>query len=220
VWFEDEFGVASYDMHVPPYVGSGKTANQGRSWAYDTHDTTWKWATPAPNTVTNDFSAPITPLLPCPAGQYRSTETNRCRTLAAASTYAPCRDGQYRSEITHRCRNIALAGGTLTPCKDDQYRSEATNRCRTIATAASTLKPCAPGQERNPDTNRCRKVASTSIPDAAFAVQPVKETGKAFVGWWALGGVGLIALAYAGWEWRREVVHVIRKVGEFVTSRR
>lgn len=219
VWFEDEFGVTGYDSNVPPYVGSSSTANEGRSWAYDAQDNTWKWAMPAPNTVANDFSVPAASLLPCPAGQYRSAETNRCRTLATATTYVPCQDGQYRSEITHRCRNIALAGGTLTPCKDNQYRSEATNRCRNIATATSSvLKPCGPGQERNPDTNRCRKVAVTNIPDAAFAVAPMKETGKAFIGWWALGGVGLIALGYAGWEWRRELMSAVHKVREFFTS--
>lgn len=220
VWFEDEFGITNYDSNVPPYVGSSSTTNKGRSWAYDARDSTWKWATPAPNTIANDFSVPVASLLPCPAGEYRSVDTNRCRVLAAATTYVPCQDGQYRSEITHRCRTIALAGGTLTPCKDNQYRSEATNRCRTIATATSTLTPCGAGQERNPETNRCRKVVTTSVPDAAFAVAPVKQAGKAFIGWWALGGVGLIALAYAGWEWRRELMNIIRKVGEFVTSRR
>lgn len=148
----------------------------------------------------------------CPAGKYRNPLTNRCRNIEAdAAVIAACDVDQYRNPETGRCKKIATVGG-LTPCKDGQYRSEETNRCRNIEAASANLTPCKEGQERNPDTNRCRNVAATSVPNAAFAVQPVADSAKAFVGWWALGGVGVAALGYAGWEWRREVLNVIRKV--------
>jgi len=39
----------------------------------------------------------------------------------------------------------------------------------------------------------------------------VQEAGKTFVGWWVLGGVGSMGLAYAGWEWRREAAELIKR---------
>lgn len=156
----------------------------------------------------------------CASNQYRHPETRRCRLLVtAATTAAPCKDGQYRSEETNRCRKIALAGDTLTPCKEHQYRSEETNRCRNLVTKTSTLKPCNEGQYRSEDTNRCRKNPSTAATPAAFAVEPVTDTNMTFVGWWALGGVGLIALSYAAWEWRLETVSAVRRLLSFFTQR-
>jgi hypothetical protein len=158
------------------------------------------------------------PLAPCAANQYRSPETNRCRLLVTATaTLTPCKDGQYRSEETNRCRTIALAGGTLTPCREDQYRSEETNRCRNFATPVKALTPCKDNQYRSEETNRCRTIATSAPPAAAFAVEPIKDTEKVFVGWWALGGVMTLAAGYGVWEWRREIVSGVRKLATFFT---
>jgi hypothetical protein len=156
-----------------------------------------------------------TGLAPCPTGKYRNPLTNRCRTVATdAAVLSACDADQYRNPDTGRCRKISVTGD-VTLCKDGQYRSEETNRCRNIV-AASTAKPCKDNQYRSEETGRCRSVAASGVPDAAFAVQPVKDTGMAFVGWWALGGVGLFAVGYAGWEWRRELVQIwYRVVGRF-----
>lgn len=150
-------------------------------------------------------------LAACAPGKYRHPLTNRCRNIETdATVLASCDADQYRNPETGRCRKIATAA-SLALCKEGQYRSEETNRCRNIV-AANTPVPCAEGQERNPQTNRCRNVPAKSIPEAAFAVQPVAEGMKAFVGWWALGGVGLLALGYAGWEWRREVMSFVSRL--------
>lgn len=148
----------------------------------------------------------------CPAGKYRNPLTNRCRTIVTdASVLGVCDEGQYRNPETGRCRKIVA---TITsPCTDGQYRSEETNRCRNIVTA-STQKPCKDNQYRSEETGRCRNAAAPSVPDAAFAVQPVKEGAAAFVGWWALGGVGLFAVGYGAWEWRYEIR---RFVGQIVS---
>lgn len=149
-------------------------------------------------------------LASCAPGKYRHPLTNRCRNIESdAAVIANCAADQYRNPETGRCRKIAMTA-SVTPCKEGQYRSEETNRCRNIA-VASSLAPCAEGQERNPDTSRCRNVLARSVPDAAFAVQPVQEGIKAFVGWWALGGIGVLAAGYAGWEWRREIETTLRK---------
>jgi hypothetical protein len=150
-----------------------------------------------------------TGLAPCPAGKYRHPLTNRCRNIDSdASVLASCEADQYRNPETGRCKKISVT--SLAACKDDQYRSEETNRCRNVL-GASTSKPCKDNQYRSEETNRCRNIAASNVPDAAFAVQPVKDTGMAFVGWWALGGIGLLAVGYGAWEWRRELLDTFAK---------
>ncbi|MNH30521.1 hypothetical protein D3C72_2551200 [compost metagenome] len=56
------------------------------------------------------------------------------------------------------------------------------------------------------------------MPQAAFAVESIKDTTQAFVGWWALGGVAFLALGYGAWEWRREVGLLFGKIGTFFHS--
>ena len=149
----------------------------------------------------------------CGQGRERNLETNRCRNIEAISILQPCREDQYRSEETNRCRSIAtMAASALKPCADDQFRNPLTNRCKKIA-SVDELADCGEGPERNPETNRCRNVVSTaSMPKVAFAVEPIKQTGVAFVGWWALGGVLLLAFGYAGWEWRHEIYNGIKSL--------
>ena len=143
---------------------------------------------------------------PCRPGQYRSPETGRCRNISKLKTQTPCREGYYRSEITGRCRSIASAAAkTLKPCPDGQFRNPATGRCKKIAAADDLLKDCPEGFERNPKTKRCRKVALASAPKTGFAPEQVKQVTGAMWGWWVLGGVSLLAVGYAGWQWRWEI---------------
>jgi hypothetical protein len=227
VWIEDYYGVQTYDE--ASYADMDLAAASGRSWAYDTSDQTWKFGVPSPY---GDNSYPLyepgkgsaavsSGLTPCRDGQYRSEETNRCRNIAVANNVlTPCKEGQYRSEETNRCRSIATAAAAiLKPCADDQFRNPASGRCKKIASSDdATPADCGEGRERNPETHRCRNVLSKAVPPAAFAVEPIKETGKAFIGWWALGGVGVAALGYGVWEWRREMLAGIRKAGSLFTS--
>ncbi|MDB5167156.1 MAG: hypothetical protein JWN26_301 [Candidatus Saccharibacteria bacterium] len=193
----------------------------GIAWALI--DGTWQYTNqPTPNAknlasiVSQDtVEEVVVGLNPCAPNQYRNPDTNRCRLLiTVGSTLVACQDGQYRSEITNRCRSIASDVATLTPCDANQERNPETNRCRLITSSTSEPTPCKPGQERNPDTNRCRTVAS-SVPTAEFAVEPVTDTSSGIVGWLAVGGVCLIALAYAGWEWREELIQAVRRLSTF-----
>ena len=214
-WLEDAYGVQAYVNTDAPYADAELVAQAGRSWALDASDATWKWATPAPYTEANDFTEPgkgaaklaESSLKPCRDDQYRSEETNRCRSIASGTSgLTPCKEGQYRSEETNRCRSIASAAKAgLKPCRDDQYRSEETNRCRNLASTASSLKPCKDNQYRSEETNRCRTIQASTPPAAAYAVEPIKQGAMSFVGWWALGGVLLCALGYGAWEWRSEI---------------
>ncbi len=205
-------------------TGRYNSPDDNSAWAFI--DGAWQYTNrPSPGQANlrsfteDDPDVPsATSLVSCPAGKYRNPLTNRCRNIESdASILAVCDADQYRNPETGRCRKIALATAQ-TPCKDGQYRSEETGRCRN-STTVSALAPCKEGQERNPDTNRCRNTAAKSVPDAAFAVEPIQQGAKAFVGWWALGGVGVLALGYAGWEWRHEVVNALRKAWYLVARK-
>jgi hypothetical protein len=108
----------------------------------------------------------------------------------------------------------------LKPCADNQFRNPDSGRCKRIASSDElALADCGEGRERNPETNRCRNIKTiTSIPEAAFAVESVKDTAQAFVGWWALAGIGLLALGYGVWEWRRELGVLFGKLTAFFHS--
>lgn len=150
-------------------------------------------------------------LTPCRDDQYRSEETNRCRSLTAARTLVPCREGHYRSEETNRCRSIASAVSSLKPCADDQFRNPLTNRCKKIA-STDDLADCGEGRERNPATNRCRAVLVSTPPELGYGVETVAQSASTTIGWWVAGSIALLAVGYAGWEWREEIGRMIRKV--------
>lgn len=226
-WLEDAYGLYTYPNTDTPYANAELVAQMGRSWAYDMTNGMWRWGSPSPYSEQNEFPGPEVPgkgavgdeLKPCRDDQYRSEETNRCRAISTTSGLTPCKEGQYRSEETNRCRSIAsTAASVLKPCGDDQFRNPSTNRCKKIASSEDPTD-CGEGRERNPATNRCRNVTLSDVPAAAFAVEPIKDSATAFVGWWALGGVATLALGYAGWEWRREIAGVARRATTFLRSR-
>ena len=149
----------------------------------------------------------------CKAGYIRNPTTGRCRKITAINNnkQAVCKAGQYRNPATGRCR--ALAGGkTATVCKAGYYRNPATGRCKKLGGATRMLTPCKSGWERNPTTNRCRKVATKGkTPAVGYKVEGAQSPYSSMV-WWATGGVGALALGYAGWEWRSEIGRWLRRV--------
>lgn len=158
-----------------------------------------------------------TSLTDCGEGRERNPATGRCRNIPTEKELAPCKEGQYRSEETNRCRSIALAASSLKPCADDQFRNPETNRCKKIA-SADELADCGEGRERNPATNRCRNILASTMPTAGFAPEAVAQTASSMLGWWVAGGVSLLALGYAGWQWRFEIGRLTKRVGGYFTS--
>ena len=158
-------------------------------------------AIPVPEVIIETAPTPSA----CALNQYRNPETGRCRLLSTGgSVSTPCKDGQYRSEETNRCRTISADAKTVTPCDEDQERNPETGRCRKLV-ASTVPAPCKAGQERSLDTNRCRTI--TKMPKAEYAVLGAKtEDSGAWYAWIALGGIGLLAVGYAAWEWHSEIV--------------
>lgn len=244
IWLSDKYNLTVYDETIFEYPSMSASATTGYGWAQKS-GSEYSWT----NILTTDHNKfPKYPeivgreaLVACGSGQYRSTDTGRCRNKTSASSdLKPCRSDQYRSSETNRCRNKSSSTSSLVPCKPGQYRSSETNRCRSSSTASSNLKPCAanqyrnaatnrcrlksskadglqpcgPGKERNPDTNRCR-MTHDELPKAGYGVEEVAQTGSEFVGWWAFGGVMAGAVGYGGWEWRRELGAGLGKIGRF-----
>lgn len=196
-------------------------SNLGEGMAWVEINDVWQYTNrPTPGSANlaslielDDVSSLISNLAPCVANQYRSPETNRCRLIASStSTLAICKDNQYRSEETNRCRNISSSTSDLAQCAEGQERNPATNRCRSITSVlgASDLVPCKAGQERNPETNRCRNVAS-AMPKAEYAPEQTNESANDYILWWSLAAVGMVAIIYGIWEWRHEIVNLIKK---------
>ncbi len=182
-------------------------------WQYTIYPTFGALNQPSPAKVSEEGSVAEKA---CAQNQYRNPETGRCRLVSTVAGLAPCKEGQVRSDDTGRCRK-EVTTASVKPCKTGQYRSEETNRCRSIV-ADARLSPCKEGQERNPDTNRCRTIAAAAMDVPGFKTEPVSDTGKAFAGWWVLGGAGVLALGRIGWEWRSEILSAVQKVGAFFTS--
>lgn len=147
---------------------------------------------------------------PCPAGQTRNTETDRCINIVEATGLAACKVGQERNPETNRCRNIASLASTLKACAPDQERNPDTSRCRKIANASS-LTPCKPGQERNPETNRCRNVSGSSSGEITDVKDVLSATSTNKTSWLVAIGAVLAALFYAIWEWRNELLQLVSR---------
>ena len=144
---------------------------------------------------------------PCPAGQTRNISTDRCQNpiVTAVAKLAPCKAGQERNPETSRCRTSGSSVTSLAACKVGQERNPESNRCRNV-TADSELKPCPEGQERSPDTNRCRKAAIGSS-DTLSAVTDVPAVSvNSHPKWWLAIAAVLLAVGYAIYEWRQDVL--------------
>jgi len=125
------------------------------------------------------------------------------------------RAGQFRTPAAGRCRALAGGKAPAAVCKAGYYRNPATGRCKKLGAANSRqLTPCKPGWERNPSTNRCRKSTSknSKAPAASYAVEPDSNNGQIEIVWWMIGGVAIVAVGYAGWEWRSEIGQWLRRM--------
>ena len=118
----------------------------------------------------------------------------------------PCAPNQFRNPASGRCKLLSSASSAPTPCTVGQQRNPETHRCRNIAATSTEPTPCKPGQERNPETNRCRAIVKMS--QAGFGVLGVQTNTKQTMSWYywaAIGGVVLLVMTYAVWEWREEL---------------
>lgn len=173
-------------------------------------DTAWAWFGGA-NWEASYTSTPNAenirqPDKPCPAGEERSIETGRCRTIAAENqALAPCAEGQTRNPETNRCRAVAETASALVACKPGQERNPETNRCRSTTTASADLKACPAGQERNPETNRCRKATGAQVAGITDVQDVPSPAAIQSWHWWVAGIAATGAVGYGAYEWRHSI---------------
>lgn len=170
------------------------------SWAIDLSGDTWSITySPTPGKENK-----IVEIKPCPTGQFRNLETNRCNKIEVEASLGLCPAGKFRNPETNRCKSILSASSLLKPCSPGQFRNPETNRCKS-ASSSSSLVPCKPDQERNPETNRCRKTTDpTSNNDQVKDVLSISNAKNQTS--WAMAGFSFAgATAYAVWEWRSEM---------------
>ncbi len=124
--------------------------------------------------------------------------------------YKTCPAGKVINEETGNCVKVTSLSTELAPCPEGYYRNPLTNRCRKYATTTSTLKECAEGYERNPLTNRCRKIVNND--GAEYEVREENfEEKSSFVAVWAIVAVGVFGALYVLFEYRKELVGLVRK---------
>jgi hypothetical protein len=135
-----------------------------------------------------------------------------------SSALKPCAPNQYRHPDTNRCRLVGSESSTPTPCDADQERNPETGRCRKIATTTEPT-PCKEGQERNPETNRCRTVKTMTEVDHGVLGATQSADRSSYV-WLAVAALVALALAYAVWEWRYEIVKRWRYLRQLVAPKK
>lgn len=131
----------------------------------------------------------------------------------------PCAANQYRSPETHRCRLIATASKSPTACQPGSYRHPETGRCRKLTTSQGPAA-CKEGQERNPETNRCRTIKKLETVDYGVLGTETKKEAINWYFWATVGGVLLLAVGYAVWEWRTEINKILGRIVGFVRTRK
>jgi Lamin Tail Domain len=171
---------------------------------------------------------------PCPEGQVRSEDTDRCRniTITQSSGSAACRPDQERNPSTNRCRKISSVVVGVLPCKPGQVRGLETNRCRSVSNKSNAKAPCKPDQKRNPETGRCKKLSATNgAKPCPVGQERNKQTNrcrkvaapvnkneikdiesplvKGDLKWWFAGFSALGSVSYGVYEWRREVFQAL-----------
>jgi hypothetical protein len=222
VWMEDVFGLTHYEPTLVEYANASSEAYVNQSWALDDSDGTWKWAIPSPtgpNTFPKVLAEATEAPTECPAGKYRSPETNRCRTVEeAVNELAQCEEGKERNPLTNRCRSVATAtSATLTPCDAGEERNPATNRCHKVVAATAELVPCQMGYERNLATNRCRKVLTSGSPATTPAA--IKQSGSSFLSSTLLATAGVGVVGYGVYEWRHEIWSGLQKAVRIISRK-
>ncbi len=216
--------LVSVDNQIIDETSDYDNPAEGESWSWFVDG--WSYTVkPTPNQSnvlelpSSDIDELADALKPCASNQYRSEETGRCRLISnTSSQLVPCRVGQYRSEETNRCRSISSDANSYAPCDEGEVRNPETNRCKSTnaVLGASSLTACKAGQERNPATNRCRNISNIKKLD--YAPEQVDGSSNSPIMLISIFTLGIIALAYAAWEWKVEINSLTRRLFGFIKS--
>lgn len=121
--------------------------------------------------------------------------------------YKSCEEGKVINEETGNC--VKVTEVTEKTCAEGQYLNPLTGRCKKIE--EETEKVCDEGWELNLETGRCWKIKTND--GANYEIEPeTYEEKSSFIGLIAVSVVAIIAVSYIIWEFRREILRILRKV--------
>lgn len=126
--------------------------------------------------------------------------------------FRSCPAGKTINVATGNCVNITSISSTLQPCPAGKYRNPETGRCKSISSSDSEQTPCKTGYERNPETNRCRKIKENNGADYSLVPLTGVTEKSTFIAIWAIIGVATLGAGYVIFQFRKEILHFIRKL--------
>ena len=121
--------------------------------------------------------------------------------------FKTCEAGKVINQATGNCVKVASVSEKI--CQEGYYLNILTGRCKKKTVAEA--KTCKEGYYLNPETNRCRKIKENTGAD--YSVEPENyEENSSFIALYAVLGVAGVGLIYLGWEFRKEIAKIWRKI--------
>lgn len=121
--------------------------------------------------------------------------------------FKTCEVGKVINEVTGNCVKAVSVKSKV--CAEGQFLNPLTGRCKKNVVAAE--KVCKEGYYLNPETGRCKKIIENKGAD--YSVKPESyEENSSFIALYAVLGVAGGGLTYVGYEYRREIWRIIKKI--------
>ena len=121
--------------------------------------------------------------------------------------FRTCEEGKVINEATGNCVKVTTIKEKVCPA--GQYLNPLTGRCRKIETVA--VKTCKEGYVLNEETGRCKKIKENNGANYSLVTENYEER-PSFVAWYAILGVVVAGIIYIAYEFRREIVKIIKRI--------
>ena len=121
--------------------------------------------------------------------------------------FRTCEAGKVINEATGNCVKVTTVSTKI--CPEGQYLNVLTGRCKKYEEVKE--KTCKEGYYLNPDTGRCRKIKENNGADYSLKPEEYEEKSS-FVALYAILGVIVVGIIYIIYEFRKEIVKIIKKI--------
>lgn len=122
--------------------------------------------------------------------------------------FRTCEEGKVLNEATGNCVKMTTLAEKI--CGPGQHLNILTGRCKKDDDSG-LAKECKEGYYRNPETGRCKKIVENDGADYTLVPETYKEDSS-FVALYLVLGVLGVGLVYIIYEFRHEIMRVVRKV--------
>ncbi|MBR3168958.1 hypothetical protein IKF23_00775 [Candidatus Saccharibacteria bacterium] len=122
--------------------------------------------------------------------------------------YKTCEVGKVINEATGNCVKVTSIAEKI--CGEGKYLNILTGRCKNIPEDTGTTE-CKEGYYRSEETGRCRKITVNDGADYTLVPETYKEESSFVALYLVLGVVG-VGLVYVGYEFRHDILKLMRKI--------